>query len=505
MKKTILILFFILLYFFSFSQESKRENIWMLGMAAAPGYPQFGVDFNSGNADTFSLLRPMAFYLTNASICDTNGQILFYTNGNYVANRFHQMMPGTAGFNPGDENNDTYPYGSGAMQGALIVPWPNRPDGYVIFHLNGDWFSINNWSYERPLNFYYSEINMLLDSGKGDFTNNKNVLLINDTLVIGRITACKHANGRDWWILAHELWSNRFYEYLLTPDSISLYQSIYIGSVITHTMDVIGTGLFSQNGEKFAYLNYDTTLNIFDFNRCTGDLTNPVYVYFNDTANLATINCAFSASGRYLYVCNNFHIFQLDMLASDIAASKTIVSTYDNFHTSQGFRTINLMMKLAPDNKIYVSTAQGSNVFHEIHAPDSAGLDCRVTQHSFILPDFNAASMPNTPNYALGPLAGSVCDSLHIGIDPVNEKNVLLTIFPNPSKGIINMKFEESFLTTKNKFIVYNILGEIVCTKQLQSRQDFSNINLSDLSNGVYTITITINNQKVNSRFVLMK
>ncbi len=477
----------------------------MLGAAAAPGYPQFGVDFNSGNADTFSLLRPMAFFLTNASICDTNGQILFYTNGNYVSNRLHQMMPGTAGFNPGDENNDTYPYGSGIMQGALILPWPDKPDVYIIFHLSGDWFSINNWSYERPLNLYYSEINMPLDSGRGDFTNNKNILLINDTLVAGRITACKHANGRDWWIFVHELWSDRFYEYLLTPDTILLNQNIKIGSVISHSIDVWGTGVFSQNGEKFAYLNYDTTLNIFDFNRCTGDLTNPVYVYFNDTANLATINCAFSASGRYLYVCNNFHIFQLDMLASDIAASKTIVSTYDNFHTSQGFRTINLMMKLAPDNKIYVSTAQGSNVFHEIHAPDSAGLDCRVTQHSFILPDFNAFSMPNTPNYALGSLPGSVCDSLHIGIDPVTEKNVLLTIFPNPSTGIINIKFDESFLTSKDKFIVYNTMGEIVFTKQLLSKQDFSNINLSDLTNGVYTISLTIHNQKVNSRFVLMK
>ncbi len=477
----------------------------MLGAAAAPGYPQFGVDFNSGNADTFSLLRPMAFFLTNASICDTNGQILFYTNGNYVSNRFHQMMPGTAGFNPGDENNDTYPYGSGSMQGALILPWPDKPDMYAIFHLNADWFFINNWNYERPLNFYYSEINMLLDSGKGDFTSNKNVLLINDTLVSGRITACKHANGRDWWILAHELWSERFYEFLLTPDSVFLYQSIDIGSVITHRMDVIGAGIFTQDGGKLAYLNGDTTLNIFDFDRCTGEIKNPVYVYFPDTLNLGTINCAFSASGHYLYVCNNFHIFQLDMFASNIPASKTIVSTYDNFHTSQGFRTINDMMKLAPDNKIYVSTWEGSNVFHEIHAPDSAGLDCRVTQHSFILPEFNAFSMPNTPNYALGPLTGSVCDSLHIGIDPVNDKNALLTIFPNPSTGIINIKVEDSFLAAENKLIVYNTLGKIVCTKQLQSKQDFSNINLSDLSNGVYTITLTINNQKVNSRIVLMK
>src|SRR5205085_3612754 len=134
--------------------------------------------------------------------------------------------------------------------------------------------------------------------------------------------------------------------------------------------------------------------------------------------------------------CNNFHIFQLDMQATDIAASKTIVAEYDNFHTVQGLRTIFDLMKLAPDNKIYISTYEGSDVFHVINAPDSAGVDCRVTQHSFQLPDYNAFSMPNVPNYALGALNGSVCDSLNISINEI-EKDNLFVLYPNPSNGKI--------------------------------------------------------------------
>jgi hypothetical protein len=485
---------------FLFSQESKRDNIWMLGAIAAPGYPQFGIDFNSGNADTFSLLRPMAFFLTNASICDTNGQLLFYTNGNYVAGRNHAMMPNTAGFNPGDENDDTYPYGSGAIQGAIILPWPNHPDQYALFHMNGDKFWIGNIYYERPLRFYYSIVDMSLNGGNGDISA-INRLLLNDTLVIGRISACKHANGRDWWILVHELWSNRFYEYLLTPDSIQFYQSIWIGITINHVGDVLGAGVFSNNGDKFAYLNRDTTLNIFDFDRCTGNLTNPIFVGFGDTLNLGTISCAFSSSDRYLYVCNNFHVFQLDMQAPNISASKTIVSTYDNFHTAQGFRTINDNMKLAPDKKIYISTYEGTNFFHVINAPDSAGLDCRVTLHSFILPYYTAFSMPNTPNYALGPVAGSICDSLSIGINEVQGELSDIKLYPNPVKDILYVSIEgnEKILSLK---IMNSLMQEVAGQKTVYNQATQSAVFTNVLIPGIYYLEVLTKKQRALKKFV---
>jgi hypothetical protein len=83
MKNFFLFLLIIFISHFSFSQ--KRNNIWMLGGPLGSQYPKFGLDFNSGTVDTFSLVRDMNFYNTNAGMCDTSGQLLFYTNGNYVA------------------------------------------------------------------------------------------------------------------------------------------------------------------------------------------------------------------------------------------------------------------------------------------------------------------------------------------------------------------------------------------------------------------------------------
>lgn len=500
MTEKIILATFFLFPFQIFSQVDKRDNIWMLGGATPLGYPKFGVDFNMGSADTFSLQRPMGFFLTNSSICDTNGQLLFYTNGNFVSNRIHQLMPGSAGFNPGYENAATYPHGSGLYQGAMILPWPETTDKYIIIHLSADTFHLGNTYFERPLSLRYSVIDMSLDSGKGDFKS-INQTLIHDTLVSGRISACRHANGRDWWIISHKLWSDQFYEFLLTPDTIEFYQYQNIGSTITHRMDVLGAGVFTNDGNQFAFLNSDTTLNIFEFDRCSGMLSNPIYIYFLDTLNLGTISCAFSSSGRYLYVNNNFHIFQLDMQAGNIPASSTIVAEYDNYLTSHGFRTIFGIMRLAPDKKIYLATYEGSNVFHVINSPDSSGLSCNVTQHNFILPGYNTFSMPNVPNYSLGTLAGSVCDSLISVPEIVLEKSTI-TIFPNPASDYISIR--TPFEIAPYRFFeiyIYSAIGSIIFHQIFYSQSELSNINIRNLSSGVYFCKLYMPNKIFDSKY----
>jgi hypothetical protein len=494
--------FFVVLILMSslnaYSQDSKRDNIWMLGGALPPGgHPEFGIDFSNGTADTFSVVRPMGFFATNASICDTNGQLLFYTNGNYVANRFHQMMPGTAGFNPGDENNATYPYGSGAHQGALILPWPDSYNKYALIHLSGDNFVIGSNAFERPLSIRFSVINMDLDSGRGDFET-KNQILISDTLVIGRISACRHANGRDWWILCHELWSNSFYEFLLTPDTLEFYSTQDIGFSISHRMDALGTGVFSPDGAFFAYQNWDTTLNIFSFDRCTGLLSNPVYLYLSDTLNTSGISCAFSPNSRYLYISNPYHIFQLDMFASNIDSSKIIIATYDGYDV-MGFRTTFANLRLAPDNKIYITTYDGTNVLHVINNPDNAGLACNLTQHSFVLPYYNVFALPNAPDFNLGSEPGCVCDSLTSGIENIGINNTLL-LYPVPVSNSFSIELPVN--GKQIRFVdvsVYNILGELMLTKHVNAESMVRDISISNFRNGIYFCKVVVNNETTYS------
>ena len=65
--------------------------------------------------------------------------------------------------------------------------------------------------YMRPLDIKYSIVDVSQNSGAGGYVV-MNQVLITDTLLYGHLSACRHANGRDWWIITHELFSNRFYK-----------------------------------------------------------------------------------------------------------------------------------------------------------------------------------------------------------------------------------------------------------------------------------------------------
>ncbi|MCX6292198.1 MAG: hypothetical protein NT126_10605, partial [Bacteroidetes bacterium] len=94
MKKN-LVIFFLGVTMISFGQN--RNNVWML---CGYGIHNCGIQFISGQVDTFSVYRNMEFFITNASICDTTGELLFYTNGDYIENRNHSRLLNSTNFNP---------------------------------------------------------------------------------------------------------------------------------------------------------------------------------------------------------------------------------------------------------------------------------------------------------------------------------------------------------------------------------------------------------------------
>ncbi|CAN5355575.1 hypothetical protein BH11BAC1_BH11BAC1_23100 [soil metagenome] len=484
-----------------FSQQSKRDNLWML---CEYGYDNAGIDFNSGTADTLSVYRQMGFFITNASICDTNGQLLFYTNGNLICNRFHNYMPNTGGFNPGYHNSHTIPYGQGINQGALIIPRPSNADEFVIFHESADTFISHNEFFERPINLSYSVINMNLSGGNGDLTSEKNIHVIDDTLVNGRLTACKHANGRDWWIITHRLFSNDYYKILMTPDTIVQYSMQAIGST-TQFSDAMGAAIFSKDGNKFIQLNYDTTIDILDFDRCTGDFSNLVSFGIPDS-NLATLGCALSENGRYLYVSTNYHIFQFDTWAANIPASRLTVSTWDGTANTHGFWTSFFYMRLAPDGKIYISTREGTNEFHVIDYPDSAGVACNVRQHGMLLPSYNAFSMPNAVNYSLGAIPGSICDTVYYLRVPIdNKKDYSINIFPNPAGNMINISCSQR-KEHNPSFQITDLMGNLILIGKIKSPNETIPINTSDFPSGIYFVRVQVNDDTVLSyRFVIAR
>ena len=386
------------------------NNIWLSGYyfgGNSTGYGGTTIDFYTGFPDTLHSGITMNFLDCNANISDSLGNLLFYTNGIYVANVINDTMVNGSGLNPSAYTTQHINEGLRVKQGNLILPMPGTPNIYYLFHETmGLDASIND---NRPFEIFYSVIDMAQDSGRGAVTQ-KNIVLLSDTLTIGSITSCKHANGRDWWIVFHKGRGRRYYEYLLTPSGLQGPFVQDIGYSIL-PRDWSWQSCFSPDGNKYASVFTKDTFDIMDFDRCTGLFSNCIPVYLNDTANARGL--AFSNNSELLYISSATYVYQYSMNSNPIDSSKFVLASIDRYADPvpplyAGF----YLAQLASNGKIYIHTGNGTRWLSVVNTPDSLGFGCNFLEHSFMLPTYNSFTIPNFPNYFLGRVNGSVCDSL---------------------------------------------------------------------------------------------
>jgi subtilisin-like proprotein convertase family protein len=78
-----------------------------------------------------------------------------------------------------------------------------------------------------------------------------------------------------------------------------------------------------------------------------------------------------------------------------------------------------------------------------------------------------------------------------------------LKIYPNPTTGIINIDLGNQNLESNSIVKLYDIQGRIISTKEMKTAVD--NVNISNLSDGVYIITIENGSSKTTKKIVLAK
>ena len=390
-----------------------HDGQWLFGYSSFTSDSNFGGSrmlFSTPDPEIINDDRSIDFYVTNASICDSSGALLFYTNGYCVANANNDTMLGGSKINP-----DSSFFQDANNQGALILPIPQQQKKYIIIHSLSTLYP-TAYAYHQIYNCLFTVVDMNLDQGLG-MVIEANQSFLKDTLCFGKLTACKHANGRDWWILIPKWNSSAYFMFLLTPEGMELRGKQQLGS---KPISGAGQAVFSPDGTKYVRYNSVGTeiggfLDIFDFDRCTGQLSNPVNLHL--TSQVGMPGVAISPNSRYLYVANGLWLHQYDLAATNVAASKVLIGTYDGFKSPGP--TYFFMLQLAPNGKLYMNSAGSVNTLHVIHSPDLPGNACRFEQHGVQLPARNDWSMPNFPNFRLGPLDGSPCDTLGLDNLPV--------------------------------------------------------------------------------------
>ncbi len=454
------------------------NNLWMMGYASYAGPPFGGIDlnFNIGTPVISYVPREMEFRRAVSTICDINGNLLFVTNGTYIADASGDTMQNGSGLNP-SVYTSWYPDGLPPMQMNIIIPDPVNANMFYLFHTTVD----DPVSALLNRFLYFSIIDMSQNFGLGAVTF-KNQILINDSLSVGNLTACKHANGRDWWLIKHKAYSTLYYLYLITPYGI---QGPFIQNIGKYRINDVGQATFSPNGENYAYYNLDgqnADMEIFNFDRCTGLLSNPVHIAMLDSAT--GVGVAFSPNSHYLYVSSLRYVYQFDVTAPNIPATQTTIAVWDGFYSpNPPLGTYFDIAQLAPDGKIYISTGNGTLHLHVINHPDSAGLACDLVQHGVPLPAYNYNSLPNHPNYFLGALAGSPCDTL---TSTSNELFISkqLNAFPNPNIGLFTLGFNAQ--KEVGVLEIFDVTGRRVYSDKVAHWSQYKKVDVTAMPMGIY-------------------
>jgi len=463
--------------------------------------PRGGIIINNFNnlneIDTFHLYR--SYDMDAANISNEQGQLLFHTNGSFIAGG--DGLPATNGdfLNTYFTNNAYFVDGNPYYGLSLALFYPEDSTKNYLIHTS---YEANVGSDVLPFHLYYSVIQM--DSLHHTNVIAKNQVILTDTLQVGRITATKHGNGRDWWVLVKEYKKMNYYALLITPDSIYTYKYPMPGP---YTLDYGGQVCFSNNGDKYAIYDHKMKLRIYDFNRCTGELSN---LNFNWDVDSVT-GCAgvsFSPSDRYLYVNTFKKIERYDMQFPGILGSRETVANWDSlFDTSTQTNVYFFTQYVANDGKIYIQRTEGNEFMSVIEAPDEVNVSAvNFNTYGSTLPRIKYNTTTNHPNYFLGPDVGCPCDTLGLAVGKNTLAAVGINIFPNPNhNGIFTLKYD---MPRENNSYVYvrNMEGKIVHQQKLAPWSNTTQVNLPNtIANGMYAISVIIDDRYGYTKLVLNK
>jgi hypothetical protein len=217
------------------SNAQRQAANWYFGNNA-------GINFDDSNNVT--ALTDGALFTEEGctSISDDEGNLLFYTNGENVYNRNHQVMPN--GFNLNGNQSST--------QSAIIIPKPQNSDIYYIFTVDTE------FNGDPDEGFQWSEIDMSLDGGLGDITNLKNQILLNNSSE--KLSAVlKDCQSESIWVVTfadENGFGNNFntvYAYEVTATGVNT--NPVISTLPVNITEQRGYLKFSPNGEKLAFAN----------------------------------------------------------------------------------------------------------------------------------------------------------------------------------------------------------------------------------------------------------
>jgi hypothetical protein len=483
MKYNLLFLLLLSVVLSTFAQH-KHDFIWKTGYGdfiSPKKYKTASIlDFNFDPVKVYADSIRVSLGSANAAICDPKGQLICYSGGYWLESSDAEIVEGSKNLINHAQTTIKTQLDSnglfGSPQGILMLPTPEKENReFFVFNFAVDTFvqQMDDFAYTKVA--YQGKILTVLEKCK--------LVTSGKTFYSAYVSACRHGNGRDWWIFAVEVGYAKAHLFLFTKDGIIkdvvLDLNVKVEEIISD-----GVTNFSIDGKKLIMYSISNGIWLFDFDRCNGAISNlqtiPVIDQIKVPNNLGR-GLACSLNNRLLYASNARYLYQYDLSSKDIGGSRIVLAEVnaqqDTFRGALvGFST----MQLAPDGKIYMSNLGALDYMHTIDNPDVLGEKCNFRRRSLPLPTYQAWALPNYPNYRLGVATGSSCDTLNSMAKP----DVVL-IFPNPYVAGDLLTIQKN-TNTATEFVLYDITGRLVYRTLLQPISGRQTIQLPHFAVGNY-------------------
>jgi hypothetical protein len=405
-----------------------------------------------------------------ASICDENGNLLFYSNGG-KSPLAPSMPAGAWGANGQYLQNgqDLVQLGcNSSQQGAIVLPDPAgiTPTSKKYYLLTKDCVEAAvNGNGPDNSGFSYGIIDMLVNGGNGAVISQNNVVVPYDY-------SQGHAGDHEPLNVVLDT------EGELKSGTPGYWVYSYIGDTLFKIHFGINgfdafSKLFSEAGRIIVSPDRNHLMikgQLYDLDPPSGNLE-LIHLFPSSS------NGAFSPDGRKIYRMESGKLIQYDLDHPDWRNNPYEVASFSQTPTRY--------LLLTPSGRIFVYGNDASLIDAQVVCPNNAGLDCGYDPSDLSLQGGTIRGFPNIPAHYLY----NTYSTCHLGLDEELSEKILLA--PNPSNGHFTIHLNGIPLSNVQLRIT-DLTGRTIQTEELSGamEQDHIDIRAADLPNGEYLLEL---------------
>jgi hypothetical protein len=345
-----------------------------------------------------------------STINNSSGNLFMYSHGYRIGNRYGGLVSGGENlFNiPGNSELSEWQIlylDYIHPQDCIILPDPNDSLLFHMIHQRHRYHTTRNDYLKCEL--HHTIVSMHDEDRRGVVLQSP-VLVVNDSMIPGKITATRHANGKDWWIISRKASEvdNAILLFKLDESGLQLRSSTPTNA---QPMHAIGDVRFSPDGKNLGLISRNLAnvlhpvyhrLHLLPFDSENGTFGEETEILMPFVLKEIISKIEFSLNSRFLYFTDHYHLFQIDLQDPEF---ETVLIDAIEFYTTRGGYALNFgSTKISPLCHILSTSLGGIHILSSIEEPDAAGFASLPNQR--VLPNNNLymRDFPNTPHYLMG-------------------------------------------------------------------------------------------------------